>query len=80
MDIIRHETKSTLAGTPEPNPLQTPEGVSLGTITAASIIVNWSAVTDADAYRVQQSTDAGVTWTDVSGDVNAPTVTKTVES
>jgi len=77
-DIIRHETKSTLAGTPEPNPLQTPEGVSVDTITAASVVVNWDAVAEADSYRVQQSMDAGVTWTDVSGDVADPTVTKTV--
>jgi hypothetical protein len=77
-DIIRNEQKVSLALTPDPNPLQTPENVSVGTITSTSVVINWTAVLDADGYRVQKSSDAGTTWTDVTGDVADPTVTKTV--
>lgn len=79
-DIIRHETKTTLALTPDANPLRTPGGVAVGTLTATSAVINWEAVDDADGYRVQKSSDAGVSWTDVSGDVTAPTITKTIST
>ncbi len=74
-DIIRHETKSTLSGTPEPNPLQTPENLAVGTITAATVVLTWTVVDGADAYRVQQSADAGVTWTNITPDPTTGTAT-----
>lgn len=67
-DIIRHETKTTLSTTPDPNPLASPQNPSVGTITAAGATVTWDAVPEADAYRVQTSSDGGTTWTNVSGD------------
>lgn len=65
---IRHETKTAIPLTPDPNPLKTPENLAAGSITAAAATLTWTAVEGADGYRVQRSTDAGVTWTDVSGD------------
>lgn len=67
-DIIRHETKTTLTTTPEPNPLQSPQNLELSAITAAGATVTWDDVPNATSYRVQTSSDAGVTWVAVSGD------------
>lgn len=77
-DIVRNETKSNLNATPTANPLPTPSGLTASAITATGLTLTWSAVTGATSYRVQRSTDAGVTWTDVSGDVTAPAVTKSI--
>lgn len=65
---IRHETKTSIPLTPDPNPLKTPENLSAGTIAATTAVLSWTAVEGADGYRVQRSIDAGVSWTDVSGD------------
>lgn len=72
-DIIRNETKSSLNGTPTPNPLQTPTGLAASSITSTGCTLTWTAVEGATAYRVQKSSDAGATWTDVSGDPSTNT-------
>lgn len=67
-DIIRHETKTTLAGTPDANPLGAPQNLAASTITATGCTLTWDEVVGATSYRVQQSDDAGVTWADVATD------------
>lgn len=76
-ELIRHETATPLTLTPEPNPLSAPQNLTAGTITATGATLTWTAVPDADAYRVQTSNDAGVTWTDVAGDPTTATKTLT---
>lgn len=67
-DIIRNETKTTLTGTPAGNPLGTPSGLAASSVTSSGCLLSWTAVAGATSYRVQSSTDAGATWSDVSGD------------
>lgn len=67
-DIIRNETKTTLTGTPAGNPLGTPSGLAASSVTSTGCLLSWTAVASATSYRVQRSTDAGATWSDVSGD------------
>lgn len=67
-DIIRNETKTTLTGTPAGNPLGTPSGLAASSVTSTGCLLSWTAVAGATSYRVQRSTDAGATWSDVSGD------------
>jgi len=77
-DIVRNETRSNLNATPTANPLPSPSNLVASSITTTGCTLTWGAVTGATSYRVQRSTDAGVTWTDVSGDVTAPAVTKSI--
>lgn len=72
-DIIRHETKTTLSLTPDPNPVQAPQNLVISSITASGATVTWDAVPNVDAYRVQTSNDAGATWTTVAGDPTTAT-------
>jgi hypothetical protein len=76
---IQNETDSPLSTTPEKNPLAIPMNVVLGAITATSVALSWDDAPDATEYRVQQSIDAGITWTAVS-DTNGgePTTSSTV--
>jgi len=67
-DIIRHETKTTLSNTPDNNPLMAPKNLAASSITATSLTLTWDAVVGATSYRVQKSSDAGVTWSDVTTD------------
>lgn len=43
-------------------------GIPVPTATAGSgqIVLDWPDVTDADSYKIQVSSDAGVTWTDLT--------------
>ena len=72
-DIIRHETKTTLTLTPDANPLMSPKNLSASSITATGCTLTWDDVLNATSYRVQKSTDGGVTWVDVSGDPSTET-------
>lgn len=76
-DIVRNETKTSLNSTPTANPLQTPSGLSAASITSSGCVLSWNAVTGATSYRVQRSTDAGATWTDVATDPTSATKTIT---
>jgi hypothetical protein len=75
-DIIQNETVSTLTTTPSGNPIAPPSGLVMSSITATGATVTWGAVTGATSYHLQTSDDNGATWSEVSGDVTAPTVTK----
>lgn len=70
---IRHESKTTIGLSPDPNPLQTPENLNYSALTSTGVTLTWTAVVGADAYRVQKSIDAGITYTDISGDPAVPT-------
>jgi hypothetical protein len=72
-DIIRHETKASITLTPEPNPLQSPQNLTASSVTPTTLTLTWTAVVGATTYRVQQSSDAGVTWTNVATDPSTPT-------
>lgn len=77
-DIIRHESPQVLTLTPEANPLPTPLNLTVGTLTTTSAALSWQAVNGATGYKVQKSTDAGVTWTAVlSGAGGEPTTEST---
>lgn len=67
-EFIRHEQKTAIPLTPEPNPLATPENLVVSNVTVNGADLDWSAVPGVDGYRVQQSDDAGVSWTDKSPD------------
>lgn len=76
-DIIRHESSTVLTLTPEANPIPTPMNLSFGTIATTTAVLNWTAVTGADSYLVQQSTN-GTTWAAVtSGHGGEPTTNTT---
>lgn len=61
--------------------LAAPTGVTVGTITATSVALSWTAVATAASYVVQRSTDSGATWTDVAAaNGGAPTTTSTTVS
>lgn len=77
-EIIRHETKSSLALTPEPNPLPVPSNLNVGVITSTTIALTWLEIPSADSFIVEQSTDSGATWTDVgAGAGGEPTTSST---
>lgn len=77
-DIIRHESPQVLTLTPEANPLPTPLNLTVGTLTTTSAALSWQAVNGATGYKVQKSTNAGVTWTAVlSGAGGEPTTEST---
>jgi len=80
-EIIRSETDSPLSNSPEGNPIPIPLNLSPTTISATSVALSWDPVGVATAYAVQQSIDAGVTWTAIShtpsGTITAPPVTAT---
>lgn len=64
--IIHEDTDAALATTPEANPLPIPVNLRPGTITATTVHLDWDPVPGfggTDKYHVQQSIDAGVTWT-----------------
>ncbi|UOW92911.1 major tail protein [Mycobacterium phage Leopard] len=65
-EIIQNETDSPLSTTPEGNPLAIPANLTVGTRTDTTIELTWDEAPQVDGYRVQQSIDAGVTWTDVT--------------
>lgn len=74
-EIIQSETDTPLSTTPESNPLPIPMNLVASGETATSVDLDWDNVpgfdnaSNGDEYRVQQSIDAGMNWTDVS-DVN----------
>lgn len=76
-DIIRHESNVVLTLTPEANPIPVPMNLSFGTVATTTAALTWTAVTAADSYLVQQSTN-GTTWTAVtSGHGGEPTAATT---
>lgn len=63
---IRHENDTAIPGTPDANPLPVPVNLQAVTINATSATFHWDQVGGfggTDKYHVQQSVDAGVTWT-----------------
>lgn len=64
-ELIQNETDSPLSTTPEGNPLPVPMNVLVGTIAATTVALSWDTVAVATEFRVQQSIDNGITWTDV---------------
>lgn len=70
---------TTLGSTPVPNPIPIPSNLTVGTIAAATVALSWGDLLVADSYKVQKSTDNGVTWVAVaSGAGGEPTDPDTV--
>jgi hypothetical protein len=61
----QHESRTQLPTTPEPNPVPIPSNLAVGTIAATTVALSWNALSTADSYKVQQSTD-GINWTAVT--------------
>lgn len=77
-EIIQNETDSPLSSTPEGNPLAVPMNLTVGTRAQTSIQLSWDPAPQVDGYRIQQSTDGGVTWAAVSqANGGQPTTTTT---
>lgn len=77
-EIEFNEQKTTLGSTPVANPTPIPSNLTVGTITATTVVLTWNDIATADSYKVQQSTDGGTTWVDVtSGHGGAPTTPTT---
>jgi Fibronectin type III domain len=79
---IQYETDSPIPSTPEANPLPIPSNLQVGTILGTSVVLNWDEIDlfsgPITGYRVQQSVDAGVTWSAVtSGHGGQPTTNTT---
>lgn len=72
-DLIRNEQKSTLALTPEANPVPVPRNLLVGTITSTTVGLSWTEVEGATGYKVQKSSDGGTTWTEGTNPVGAVT-------
>lgn len=66
-EFVRLEDDTAIPGTPEANPLPMPLNLEVGTVLATSVQLHWDQVgvfvNPPDKYHVQQSVDAGVTWT-----------------
>lgn len=78
-EIDFNATKTTLGSTPVANPLPIPSNVTVGAVTTTTVALAWNTLSTADSFKVQQSADAGVTWTDVTSlHGGAPTVNNTV--
>lgn len=80
-EIIQNETDTALGTTPETNPLPMPMNLAVGAVLATSVALNWDDVPGfggSDKYHVQQSIDAGVTWTHPATGVGGePTASQT---
>lgn len=77
-DIVQNETKTSIPKTPVPNPIPSPQNVEVGALTATSAELSWDEVVGATGYKVQKSSDAGATWTDVaSGSGGEPSTNST---
>lgn len=68
-DIVQNETPVSIPLTANPNPTGGPQNLTVITAstTATSVELDWDDYTPApDSYLVQQSTDSGETWSNVS--------------
>jgi hypothetical protein len=68
-EFIAHEAETAIPGTPEANPLPTPVDLQVTSISSTTVGLMWDQVSGfggSDAYKIQKSADAGVTWTDIS--------------
>ncbi len=65
-DLIHNETKTAIPVSPIGNPLGPPSGVTVGTIAATTVELDWNDQLAAESYRVEKSVNAGVSWTAVS--------------
>ena len=69
-----------LALTPDPNPIPSPLNLAAGSFSGTSPTISlgltWTAVTGADDYKVEKSTNAGSSWS--SAGTNPTTNSMTV--
>lgn len=76
-EFVQNEQRSAISLTPKANPLPTPQGLSVGTISSASVALTWDPVYDATTYKVEQSLSPYDTWTAATGTVTDESVTVT---
>ena len=60
--IFIRETSSALTLTPDPNPVQAPLNLTVGTVASTSADLTWQPVVGATKYSVYTSDDDGDTW------------------
>jgi hypothetical protein len=79
---IQNETDTPLSTTPEANPLAIPMNLRPGVVAATTAQLLWDQVPGfddtVDNYQVQQSIDAGITWTNVAGAPGTPDTNSTI--
>lgn len=79
--IFRRETATTLTLTPDPNPLAAPINLTAGAVSGTtpnrSVTLTWDAVSGATSYKVEKSTDAGVTWSSAGSNPTSATLAVT---
>lgn len=64
--IFIRETSLALTLTPDPNPVQSPLNLTVGTVTATGAALTWTPVVGATEYVVERATDEDGPWTDVT--------------
>jgi hypothetical protein len=80
-EFIRNESDTALPGTPEANPLPVPSSLRPTTVGTTSVGLVWDQVggfdnaVNSDTYKIQQSVDAGVTWTNVTPEATTNSAT-----
>jgi hypothetical protein len=73
--IFRRETEATLTLTPEPNPVQSPLNLSIGTVTSTTAVATWTPVAGATAYVVEKSVSPFSAWTSAGTNPTAANLT-----
>lgn len=77
-DFVQNETNSAISLTPDPNPLPTPQNVTVGVVASTTVALDWDDVTDADSYLVERAVSPYTTWVAVaSGAGGEPTTSDT---
>lgn len=61
-DIIQNEAKTSIALTPTPNPVPSPQDVAVGALTATTAALSWRAVSTATRYLVERAPSPYTAW------------------
>ena len=74
--IFHREQEKAISLTPDPNPIPSPQNVTIGTLTKTSAVVSWTASPIADSYKVEWAEDiATPAYTTVTPAPTTPTAT-----
>ena len=74
--IFHREQEKAISLTPDPNPIPSPQNVTIGALTNTSAVVSWTASPIADSYKVEWAEDiATPAYTTVTPAPTTPTAT-----
>lgn len=65
-DFVQSEQRTAISLTPPPNPLPTPQNLTVGAISSTSVALQWDDTLNATGYKVESSVTPYSTWTAVS--------------